>query len=58
MLDENIDRHRMLIILFIDCQRLLIQIMVGGDLGNLASIIIIQLVDVAHNLALLDSNGR
>ena len=58
VLDENIDHHRMLIILFIDCQRLLIQTMVGGDLGNLASIIILQLVDVAHNLALLGPNGR
>jgi hypothetical protein len=31
--------------------------MVGGDLGNLASIIILQLVDVAYNLALLSANS-
>jgi hypothetical protein len=32
--------------------------MVGCDLGNLASLVIIQLVDVAYNLALLSANSR
>ena len=32
--------------------------MVGGDIGNLASIVILQLVDVADdNLALLSANS-
>ena len=32
--------------------------MVGGDLGNLASIVVLQLVDVAYNFALLSANSR
>jgi len=32
--------------------------MVSGNLGNLASIIILELVDVAHNFALLSTNSR
>jgi hypothetical protein len=32
--------------------------MVGGNLGNLATVIIIQPVDVAYNLALFSVNSR
>jgi hypothetical protein len=48
MLDENIDIHRVLIALLVNRQQLFIKTMVGGNLGNLATVIIIQLVDVAY----------
>ena len=32
--------------------------MVGSNLGNLASIVILQFADVAYNLALFSANSR
>ena len=58
MLDEDIDSHHVLIVPLVDRQCLFIQPMVGGNLGNLPGIIILQLVDVAYNFALLSSNSR
>ena len=58
VLHKNIDRHGMLVIFLIDCQRLLVQTVISGDLRNLASIVVLQLVDVANNLTLLGANSR
>jgi hypothetical protein len=48
------DSHCVLIVLLVDCRRPFI---VGGNLGNLASIVILQLVDVADNLVHLSTNS-
>jgi hypothetical protein len=54
VLDENVDCHRMLVILLIDRKGLLVQAMISDDLPG---IVILQLVDVANNLTLLGANG-
>lgn len=58
MLDENIDGQSMLFVLLVDGQGLLIQTVLGGDLGNFIRIVVLQLVDVANDFALVSAHSR
>ncbi len=52
MLYEDVHRKSVLIVLFVDGDRFLVQTMVDGNLCNLANIVILELGNVVHDLAL------
>lgn len=58
MLNEDIHGQRMLLVFFVNAQSLLIQAMFSRNPGNVTSIIVLELVDVADDLALVSSDGR
>ena len=47
----------MLIILLVNCQVFLIEAVVGGDLGNLARIVVLELVDIPNHLAFVSTDS-
>lgn len=53
MLDQNIDSHRMLLVFLVDRQCLFIQPMIRRNLGNLPGVVVLELVDIANDLALV-----
>lgn len=56
VLDQNVDRHEMLLVLLVDSQRLFVQAVLGGNLCNVGSIVVLQLVDVTDDLALIGAD--
>jgi hypothetical protein len=52
MFNKNIDHYTILVILFIDHQLFFVWTVVSGNFGNLCSVMVLQFVDVASNLAL------
>lgn len=56
VLDEYIHGHGVLLVLLVDRKCLFVQAVFGGDLGNFTSIVVLELVDVANDLALISAD--
>ena len=57
MLDENVDCLRVLLVLLEDEECLLVQAVLDGNLGNLGDVVVLELVDVADDLALVRTDS-
>ena len=57
MLNQDVDGLTMFFVLLVDHERLLIQSMLGSDLGDFGGIVILQLVDVSDDLTLVCTDG-
>ena len=58
VLDENVDRHTMLLVLLVDEEGLLIQAVLGGNLRNLTDVVVFEFVDIVNDLALVRPDCR
>ena len=56
MLDKNVDCKRMLLMLLVDEEGLFVKSVINGDASNLLTVVVLQLVNVAHNLALVGTD--
>ena len=57
MLNENVDCLRVLLVLLEDEECLLVQAVLDGNLGNLGDVVVLELVDVADDLALVRTDS-
>jgi len=57
MLDENIHRHGVLFMLLVDRQGFFIKTVLSGNPCNITSIIVLELVDIPHHLALVRTDS-
>ena len=55
--DENIDSLGVLLVLLEDEERFLVQAMLNRDPGDLGGVVVLELVDVANDLALVRADG-
>ena len=53
MLDKDVDRLRVLVVFLEDEERLLVQPVLDRDLGDLCNVVVLELIDVADDLALV-----
>jgi hypothetical protein len=53
VLDQDVHSHRMLLVFPVDRQCLFIQSMIRRNLGYLPGVVVLELVDVANDLALV-----
>ena len=58
MLDEDVDCLRVLLVLLEDEECLLVQAVLDGDLRDLGDVVVLELVDVADDLALVRTDSR
>jgi hypothetical protein len=57
VLNEDIDSHRMLLMLPVNRQCFLIKTVLSGNSCDISSVVVLKLVDIANNLALVSANG-
>ena len=57
MLDENVDGHLMLLVLLVDKEGLPVQPMLGRNPGDIRDVVVGELIDVAHDLALVRADS-
>ena len=57
VLNENVDCLRVLLVLLEDEECLLVQAVLDGNLGNLSDVVVLELVDVADDLALVRTDS-
>lgn len=57
VLDQDVDRRFVVLVLLVDEEGLLVQAVVDRDLGNLVRIVVLQLVNVADHFTLVSTDG-
>jgi hypothetical protein len=57
VLHENIDCLRMLFVFLVDCERLFVKAMLSSNSSNFSGVVIVELVDIANNLAFISAYG-
>ncbi len=57
VLDQDVDRRFVILILLVDEEGFLVQAVVDRDLGNLVRIVVLELVNVADHLTLVRTDG-
>ena len=56
MFDEDVDGHLVLLVLLVDEEGFLVQAVFRSDPCNVGNVVVGELVDVAHDLALVGTN--
>lgn len=57
VLDQDVDRRFVVLVLLVDEEGFLVQAVVNRNLGNLIRVVVLELVNVANHLALVCTDG-